>query len=226
MNLIPCEDFYEDQPPIIPKRPKRANPDAIADRWANFIYSMDLSPLPGDEELGNQHGAWSLGDIPSTFVTQTDDDNGDDLICCAIVDRVYYLDPKAYRDEWLHNAYVPIYRMITIGPIPFNEESTGKAEYDLKDLKRFLEFQFSLRDASQSTLSKWRISVGEWENEDGTYVIVTRAGSRRMRARVNVKGRSFIVRLEHAANEPIHIEHWEAIWQSLGRRLAQSKKAQ
>jgi len=226
MAVIPCVDFFEEVVGIVPGRIKRTNPDSIFGRHANLTYSMDLSPLPGDEELGNQFGAWSMSDIPSSHASQIDDDDGNDLICVSILNRIYTLSRKVFRDEWLHNTYAPIYRQITIGPIPYSEEEASKGGYNLAELKRFLEFQFSLKDAPQDgPLSKWRVSVGEWENEDDTYVVTTRAGSQRMRARVNVKGRSFTVRIEHAANEPIHVEHWEAFWSSLGRRLAQSKRA-
>jgi len=224
MAAIPCQDFYKDVPGIIPKRIKRTNPDSIADRYANLVYSMDLSPLPGDEEIGNQMGAWTLWDLPVTHAAQIDDDNGDDLICVAILNRVYYLSRKAYADEWLHNTFAPIYRMVMLGPIPSTEDDSSKGGYDLEEMKRFLEFQFKLQDAPEAgPLSKWRISVGEWENEGATYVVTTREGARDMRARVAVKGRSFIVRLEHAAEEPIHIGHWQAFWQKLGRRFSESK---
>jgi len=225
MAAILCPDFFEEVPGIIPGRIKRTNPESIEDRFANLTYSMDLSPLPGDEEVGNQFGAWSLGDLPVAHAAQIDDDNGDDLICVAVLNRVYRLNRSVYRDEWEWNTFAPIYRQVTIGPIPYAEEDVGKGDFNLAELKRFLEFQFQNKDAPQAgPLSKWRFSVGEWENEDETYVTVARQGGQRMRARIAVKGRSFTVRLEHAANEPIHIEHWEALWQSLGRRLSQSKR--
>ena len=33
--------FVTDPPGIVPKRIERANPDAIANRWVNFILSLD-----------------------------------------------------------------------------------------------------------------------------------------------------------------------------------------
>lgn len=220
MALIPCTDFYTEDPPIVPTRIKRTNPDAIRDRWANFVYAMDLSVSPDDDKLGNQLGAWSLWDLPVTHTAQYVDSRGNDFVVVAILDRVYVLDWKVYRDEWRHNSYAPIYRMITVGPIPSAKEEVPKG-YDLGVLKRFREWQFSLRDAPEAgAQSKWRISVGEYDNEDATYKTTMRAARKRMRLPVAVKGSSFTVRMEHAANEPIHIGHWLAKWDMLGRPIA------
>ena len=225
MALIPCTDFFEDDTEIVPVRIKRTNPDAIRDRWANFVYAMDLSPLQDDDKLGNQYGAWSLWDLPVTHSAQYVDDRGNDFIVVAIVDRVYILDWTRYRDEWLHNTYAPIYRMLTIGPIPSSLDDAPKG-YSLDVLKRFREFQFSLRDGpSTGASSKWRVSVGEYDNES-TYKITMRASRKRMRVPVTVKGTAFTVRLEHAANEPIHIGHWLSKWDMLGRPLQDSKRTQ
>lgn len=226
MTAIPCPDFFEEAPGIIPPPIRRTNPDSIKDRHANLVYSMDLSPLPGDEQLGNQYGALSLWDLPVSHAAQTDDDNGDDLIVVSILNRVYRLDRRRFRDEWLHNSFASIYRMLTVGPIPTAADSSDKGGYSPDELKRFLEFQFSNRDLPQAgPLSKWRISVGEWENEDATYNVKTREGGQRVRVRATVKGKAFTVRLEHAANEPFHLESWLAVWQGLGRRIPLSKKA-
>lgn len=225
MALIPCTDFYEDDTGSVPVRIKRTNPDAIRDRWANFCYAMDLSPLQDDDKLGNQYGAWSLWDLPVTHAAQYVDDRGNDFIVVAIVDRVYILDWKRYRDEWLHNTYAPIYRMLTIGPIPSSKDDAPKG-YALDALKRFREWQFSLRDEPEAGQeAKWRISVGEYDKES-TYKITMRASRKRMRAPISVKGTAFTVRLEHAANEPIHIGHWLAKWDMLGRPVSHSRRTQ
>ena len=63
--FIPCEDYFEEDIATVPGRIKRTNPDSIQDRFVNFIYSMDLSPSPNDDQLGNTMGAWSLWDIPT-----------------------------------------------------------------------------------------------------------------------------------------------------------------
>lgn len=225
MALIPCTDFFEDNQLLTPARIKRTNPDAIRDRWANFVYSMDLSPLQNDDEVGGEYGAWSLWDLPVTHSAQYVDDRGNDFVVVAIIDRVYILDWKRYADEWLHNTWAPIYRMLTIGPVPSSIDDAPKG-YALDQLKRFREIQFGLRDAAQSgNESKWRVSVGEFDNE-ATYRITMRAGSRKMRVPCAMKGSSFSVRLEHAADEPVRITHWLAKWDMLGRPIRESRRTQ
>lgn len=225
MALIPCTDYFEDQQDFVPARIKRTNPDALRDRWANFAYAMDLSPLQDDDKLGNQYGAWSMWDLPVTHCAQYVDARGNDFIVVAIIDRVYILDWTRYRDEWMHNTFAPIYRMLTIGPIPSSQNDAPKG-YALDAVKRFRELQFSLRDAPETgNESKWRISVGEYDNET-TYKITMRAARKRMRAPISVKGTSFTVRLEHAANEPIRLGHWLAKWDMLGRPVAHTRRTQ
>jgi len=224
MALIPCTDFFSDAQLGVPTRIKRTNPDSIKDRWANFVYSMDLSPLQNDDELGNQYGAWSLWDLPVTHATQFVDDRGNDLVVVAIIDRVYALDWKRYADEWMHNTWAPIYRMLTIGPVPSSLDDAPKG-YELDSLKRFREIQFSLRDPIASgNESVWRVSVGEYDNEDDTYRVTMRAGSRRMRVPCALKGSAFTVRLEHAADEPVRITHWLAKWDMLHRPWKESRR--
>lgn len=229
MDAIPCADFFVETIDVVPVRIKRTDPDAIADRWANFVYNMDLTPPTGDPgqsagEIDTGNGAWSLWDLPVTHAAQIDDENGDDLVCVASGDRVYWLDWNTYRDEWAPNTYAPIYRMLSIGPIPSSEKDVG--DLDLDVVKQFVEFQFSLRDApTAGDLSRWRISVAEWDHVDSTQRIVERRGAQRMRARVAAQGRSFVVRLEHAANEPVRIEHWTAMWRPLGRRIPEARRS-
>lgn len=226
MALIPCVDFYEEDIGTIPGRIKRTNPDSIRDRWAWFMYSMDLSPLPGDEDLGNQLGAWSLWDIPSSHAAQIEDDRGNDLVTVAVVNRIYALDWTRYRDEWHENTYGPIYRMLRFGPIPYNSADVeGRGAYALNVLKRFREIQFALKHAPEAgSQSMWRISVGEFEREEETWRIGVRDSRQLMRAMIAVKGRAFTVRLENSANDPLHLEHWYAGWDVLGKRLPQSRR--
>jgi len=227
MALIPCTDFYNEPPGTIPARIKRTNPDAILDRWANVVYSMDLSPSPDDDELGNTDGAWSLWDLPVTHAAQYVDERGNDLIVVAIDNRVYKLDWNRYSDEWLHNTFAPIYRMVQIGPIPSSRDASPMQGYDPRVLKRLREFQWSLVDAPDTgNDSKWRISVGVFNREDVTWRVGVRQASQSMRVKPALKGQAFTVRLEHAANEPINIQSWQAEWDLIGRRIKASRRTQ
>ena len=221
---IPCVDFYEEVVGTVPGRIKRTNPDSIRDRHCNFIYSMDLSALPGDEDLGEQNGAWTVWDIPTSHAAQIEDDRGNDLITVAVLNRIYALDWTRYRDEWLPNTFAPIYRMIQFGPIPYNKDSVeGRGGYALHWLKRFRELQVALKDAAtQGADSVWRISVGADGSDEETWRVGVRQTSQLLRAMIAVKGRAFTVRLENAANEPLEIQSWFAAWETLGKRLPQS----
>jgi hypothetical protein len=235
MTAIACNDYIaDDYFPIIPTRIDRTNPDAIRNRWANFIYSMDLSPQPGDEEIGNVHGAWSLGDLPVTHATQIDDDRGDDTIVVAIVDRVYFLDWTRFEDEWAWNSFKPIKRLLRIGPLPSNAAAaeavtktvTGTDVYALDHLKRFREVQFhNHQPPGVGVQGKWKVQVAEWGNEPRTSRSATYDAGQRMRAKIATKGSSFIVTLKHSANEPIELEHWQVFWDVLGRRFPVAKQS-
>jgi len=227
MANIPCEDYFEETLIVVPGRVKGSNPDSLRDRWGNFMYNMDLSALPGDEELGNQEGAWSLWDITSSFCAQIEDDRGTDFITVAIDNRVYVLDWTRHRDEFGHNAYAPIYRMLEFGPIPFNKDAVeGRGGYALNALKRFRELQWALKFAPQSgPQSVWRISVGEAGTPRETWRVGVLQTAQLMRALVAVKGRGFTVRLENASNDPVQIESWYASWDVLGKRLPASKRS-
>jgi hypothetical protein len=228
MATIPCTDYFDSIVRLVPTRIKRTNPNSIKDRWANFCYSMDLSPQPDDDEIGNQYGAWSLWDLPVTHCAQYVDEAGNDLIVVAIGNRVYKLDWTKYRDEWEHNTFAPIYRMIQIGPIPHaKDEVAVRGGYDPRVLKRLREFQWSLVDAPESgNDSKWRVSVGVFNREDETWRVGMRAAKRDMRLKTAVKGLAFAVRLEHCANEPMQITNWSAEWDMLGRRTKASRRTQ
>jgi len=223
MAAIPCEDYVTDDVPVVPKRIRRTNPDALANRWANFVFSMDLSPEQRDP-TGAGFGAWSLWDIPASHATKIDDDRGEDMIVVSVLDRVYWLDWRRYIDEWFWNAYAPIRRMVRIGPIPSNPTSTlPTGGYDVSMLKRFREFEFSLKDGPTGAAGAiWRVTVAEWDRENETARTAQRATASRMRTRITTKGRTFIVTLEHSANEPVHIEHWRAAWDIVGHRLREA----
>lgn len=226
MAAIPCEDFYSGVPDTVPGRPKRTNPDAIKDRWTPLVYSMDLSPEQGDEDIGNQYGGWSMWDLPVSHCAQIDDDNGDDLIVVAIVDRLYKLDWTKHRDEWAPNTYAPIYRMVRIGPLPSSPEDAPKGSFTLDTVKRFREFEWNNPfPASAQAQSKWRVSVAEWEREFNQKVTI-RAGGERMRVPCALRGTSFVVTLEHAANEPFAITGWKASWDETGRPWRESQRVQ
>lgn len=222
MALIPCTDFFIEPVPAVPKRIQRTNPDSLANRFVNFIFSMDLSPDQRDE-VGEGVGAWSLWDVPSSHCSQIDDDRGEDLITFSSMDRVYWFDWRRYMDEWFWNAFAPIRRFLRVGPIPSNEQVTASGGYDLSKLKRFREFEFSLKDGPTGAAGgTWRVTVAEWDREDHTAISGTRRTASRMRTRITTKGRSFIVTLEHSANEPVRIEHWRAAWDVLGHRLREA----
>lgn len=222
MAFIPCTDFIVEEVPIVPKRIKRTNPDSLANRYANFMFHMDLSPEQKDE-AGAGIGAWSLWDVPTSHVSQIDDDRGEDLITFSIMDRVYWFDWRRYVDEWYWNAFAPIDRLVRFGPIPSNENaSIPTGGYDLSKLKRFREFEFSLADGpTGAAQAEWRVTVAEWNREQRTERSGTRKTASRMRIHITTKGSlGFVVTLEHHANEPVRIEHWRAAWDVVGARIA------
>jgi hypothetical protein len=228
MATIPCVDFFEDTIGTIPVRIKRTNPDAIKDRFFQVVYNMDLSPLPGDEDLGNQQGAWTVWDLPASSAAQIEDDRGNDFITVSILRRIYVLDWDRYRDEWLPNTYAPIYRMMRFGPIPYNKGDTeGRNAYNLAMLKRFREIQFALKQQTPEAgaNSVWRISVGQSDNEGSTFRIGVRQTRQLMRALIALKGMSFTVRLENSSNEPFTLLYWRAAWDVLSRRTPESKRS-
>lgn len=224
MATIPCVDFFEDIIGTVPVRLKRTNPDSIKDRFFQFVYSMDLSPSPGDEELGNQYGAWTVWDIPASSVAQIEDDRGNDLITVSVLNRVYVLDWSRYRDEWLPNTYAPIYRMMKFAPIPYSKaETEGRNAYNLALLKRFREFQFAIATTPEAgPNSVWRISVGRYGAEGVSYRIGVRQTRELMRALIALKGVAFTVRLENSANEAFTLTYWRAAWEVLSRRIPES----
>lgn len=222
MAIIPCTDFVRDPSPIIPTRPKRTNPNAIYNRWANFVASLDLSPTQSDD-VGAGVLAWTLWDIPTSHCSQIDDDTGEDLITLSVQDNIFWLDWRRYQDEWDWNAFAPINHFIRFAPIPANVEATERGGYDLTDVKRFREFSWSLRDgATGAPAAYWWVTVGERDNEEQTSRTAVRRTFKRMRAKVAVTGQAFVVTLEHSANEPVNIESYTAEWDTIGRRVRQS----
>lgn len=225
MDLIPCTDFVESVPAIIPGRPKRANPDAILDRWAQFVACYDLSPLQGDESADEYEVAWVMWDLAITHSAQIDDDRGNDLICVSIMDRIYFLDHNVYRDEYNWNEFVPIYKMMRIGPIPSMQEEVPKGAWNINSLKRFRGFMFPIKQrATQGQLSRWRVSVAEFNREGPTQKIGMYQSSQRMKVGMTTQGKAFVVTLEHAANEPVDMDSWSALWDDIGERVARSKR--
>lgn len=224
MAAIPCVDYIIDGSPLVPLRPKRANPDAIRNRWVNFVASMDLSPEQ-DDDVGEGVLAWSIWDIPASHCAQIDDDRGEDLICVAIRDNVYWLDWRRYKDEWDWGSYAAIEQLVRFGPIPSSEEAVegGRAGYDVGSVKRLHSFEFNLADGSvEAAGAKWWVTAAEWENEPYTQRTAIRHTTARMKTKIAVKGRAFIITLEHTAEEPINITYWKAVWDAFGGRIRQS----
>lgn len=217
-----CSDIYATVIGLIPKRITRVNPDAVKDRWVNYVYTMDLTPDPADDTTANPYGAWSVWDIPANIAAQIDDERGDDLIIVAIANRVYQLDWTRFRDEYNWGAYSAIHRLLRIGPIPMqpNDLDQGRG-YDPRVLKRFAAFLFSLRHAPTDRNTKYRIAVEPWNDETKR-----RSGERvtqqHNKAKVAVRGYAFTVELYHAANEQFSLANWEAVWEPLGVRVKEN----
>lgn len=220
MAAIPCSDFITDSPVLWPARPERANPDSIANRYANFVMSLSLSPEQTDDKA--VYG-WNLWDIPSSHASQIDDDRGNDLVTLAVQNNIVFLDWDRTADEIDWNTFAPIHRLVRFGPLPSNARATDpEGGYDLAKMKRFREFEFNLRDEPTGSAGTWRVTVGEWEREGQTERTTTRLTSPRMRTRIAVRGRSFVVTLEHTSDEAVTIEHWRAAWDVVGRRIRQA----
>jgi len=216
-----CTDAY--RPVIIrPRRVRAAECSAFADqnRWINFVYSLNLTPDPSDNDPASGLGAWSVWDLPVTFAAQDVAPNGDDQLFVAIANRVYLLDWTAYRDQWNWDAYGPIYRKLTLGPIPGSRDEEEEGKYSLAGLKRFRTFSFELAKppADDPVESQYRVGVSEDGDTSGAEAAGYRRTQRNASARVAKKGYSFLVTLEHDANEDLPILWWEADWEELGGR--------
>lgn len=222
MAAIPCPDYVRDPVSAVPARIVCTSRTCITNRFVNFIFSIDLAHSQNDA-VGAGVGAWSLWDIPASHAAQIDDDRGEDLICLSVMDKVYWLDYERWVDEWDWNSFAPIYAMVRFGPIPYNVESTQAGGYDLTQVKRFREFQWTLADgATGAPEAFWTVTVSDFQREAVSARSAVRRTTTRMRAQVAVKGRAFIVMLEHTANEPINITDWTAKWDIIGNRIRES----
>lgn len=216
-----CTDAY--RPVIItPRRVRAAECSAFADqnRWIQFVYSLNLTPDPGDNDPASGLGAWSVWDLPVTFATQDVATNGDDQLFVAIANRIYLLDWTAYRDQWNWDAYRPIYRRLTLGPIPGSKDEEEQGQYRLEGLKRFRTFTFELAKppADDPVQSQYKISVTEDGNTSDVGAVGYRRTQRSASAKVAHKGYSFLVTVEHDANEDFPMVWWQAEWEELGGR--------
>lgn len=219
MAKIPCPDFVQPPVVLVPTRLVCTSRTCVEDRYVNFVFSTELSPMQNDA-LGSGVGAWSCWDVPASHCAQIDDDRGEDLIAVSVMDKVYWFDWDRYQDEWDWNSFAPIYRMVRIGPIPYNLSATQQGGYDLDKVKRFREFQWSLEDGpTGAPQADWTITVTEFQREAETLRSTTRRTAARMRAQIAVKGKAFVVMLEHKANEPINITDWNAAWDVIGKRI-------
>lgn len=210
-----CGEFYVGNMQLIPPRIKRTNPDALEDRWVNYIYSMDISPEPGDDQLGNPLGAWSIWDLPVATTAQVDDDRGDDFITVSIDDRIYVLDWDRFYDEYNWDVKTDIYRLYKIGPLPSNAEDAGK-DYTPHMMKRFREIAFKLTEAPTDSQSKYRVTVEEFNNESRMRQGV-RTTLQKNRGQVSLVAADFAVTIEHVAHEQFSPVAWEVEWDAIRR---------
>lgn len=217
-----CTDIY--RPTVIrPRRTRRAECSAFAeqDRWVNFVYSLNLTPDPADNDPASGLGAWSCWDLPVTFAMQDVSPRGDDLLFVAIANRVYLLDWNAYRDQWNWEVYGAIYRRLTLGPIPGSTDEQQGGKYDLAGLKRFRRFSYQLAfaPADDPTQSEYAITVAE-DGSTAAGAMGVRRTQRNGEVKVAQRGYSFLVTLEHDANEDFPLIDYVAEWEELGGRRA------
>lgn len=190
-------------------------------RWVNFVYSLNLTPDPQDNDPSSALGAWSVWDLPVTYAAQDVDPAGNDLLLVAIADRVYVLDWTQYRDQWNWEAFGPIYRQLTIGPIPGSKDEQEGGTYDLTRLKRFrrLSFQLTTPPADDPVTSQYKATVAA-DGDDGypPDAVGYRRTQQNAEVRVVKRGYAFLVTLEHDANEDFPLREWIAEWEELGNR--------
>lgn len=216
-----CTDVYR---PLIlrPRRVRTPECSAFADkaRWVNFVYSLNLTPDPQDNDPASGLGAWSVWDLPVTYAMQDVSTRGDDLLFVAIADRVYLLDWTAYRDQWNWEAYGAIYRRLTIGPIPGSKDEQEGGKYELPNLKRFRSFEYELAvpPADDPVQSQYKITTVADGDASGAEAAGYRRTQQNAAAKVALKGYSFLVTLEHDANEDFPLIWWQAEWDELGGR--------
>lgn len=215
-----CTDQY--RPVVIrPRRVRAPECSAFAEqnRWINFVYSLNLTPDPSDNDPASGLGAWSCWDLPVTYAMQDVSTRGDDLLFVAIANRVYLLDWNAYRDQWNWEAYGLIYRRLTIGPIPGSRDEQDGGKYNLEGLKRFRSFIYQLATppADDPVQSQYQITVADTVN-GVTGAVGVRRTQQNAAAKVAQQGYSFLVTLEHDANEDFPLLSWQADWEELGGR--------
>lgn len=217
-----CTDFFY---PVLlqPRRIRRAECSSYANlnRWVNFCLSMNLSGDPSDNDPLSGEGAWTLWDLAVSVAFQDVSDRGDDLLFVCSGNRVSILDWDRYRDETNWDTFDAIYRQLTIGPIPGSKAEEEDGTYTLANLKRFRRFTFELatEPANDPTTSEYKISVQE------TGALTQKAWGRRTTSRhgnaqIAKRGYSFLVRLEHEANEDFPLLWWQADFEELGDRRA------
>ena len=218
-----CTDIY--RPTII--RPRRVRAAECSQfkgksRSVNFIYSLNLTPDPSDNDPASGLGAWSIGDMPIRYAMQDVSARGDDLLFASSQNRVYILDWERYRDEWNWEVYGRIYRRLTLGPIPGSRDEQEGGKYNLTGLKRFrrLSYQLAFPPADDPVQSQYKISVAEDGDTAGTPAVGYRRTQRNGEAIVAKKGYSFLVTLEHDANEDFPLIDWTAEWEEMGGRRA------
>jgi hypothetical protein len=217
-----CTDVYR---PIIlrPRRVRSPECSAFQDqnRWIQFVYSLNLTPDPGDNDPASGLGAWSVWDLPVTYTAQDVALNGNDLLFVAIADRIYLLEWEAYRDQWNWEAYGSIFRQLTFGPIPGSADEQDGGTFDLVSLKRFRRFAFNLATppADDPVQSQYGISV-EDDGSEATPAQGYRRTQQVGEVKVAQRGYSFLVTVEHDANEDFPLLNWTADWDDLGDRRA------
>lgn len=217
-----CTDVF--RPTVIrPRRVRQAECSAFAEqnRFINFVYSLNLTPDPGDNDPASGLGAWSCWDLPVQYSMQDVSTRGDDLLFVAIANRVYLLDWDAFRDQWNWEAYGNIYRRLTFGPIPGSRDEQEGGKYNLSGLKRFRSFTYQLAEAppDDPVQSQYKIAVTE-DGDDTSEAAGYRRTVRSGMTPVAKKGYSFLVTLEHDANEDLPLLWWQAEWEELGGRRA------
>lgn len=221
-----CTDFYAGNPGLIPRRIRRANPRALANRWVNFVLSFDLTPEP-DDNSKYEMGAWSIWDLPVNVSAQIDDATGDDLIVVASANRIFILDWERFRDEWNWEVYGKIYRRLTFGPLPSSAEAVDKFSndanaYRLDYVRRFREVMLQLNTLPTAIDTAYRATVNEINKYDrfrqGQFAM-----TQRNRAHVAFSNAiTFEVTIEHEANEQFDPTSYLFKWDSVGKRLRTS----
>jgi len=206
-----CTEIYY---PVVlqPRRVRKAECASFAEqnRWVNFCVTFDLTPAVEDNATSSGVGAWTVWDLPVSIAFQD------------VSDRAYVLDWDRYRDEMNWEVFSPIYRRLTIGPIPGSREEEEEGKYVLANLKRFRRFSYELATAptDDPTTSQYKITVDEAGADGGTPAVGYRRTQRHGNAQIAKRGYSFLVTLEHDANEDLPMLWWAADFEELGDRRA------